>query len=134
MRKNTNKESLSRGLIDTLIIFARKIKEKGINSVHISTELDLNHSQYNNFQKLKYHGLVAKDKRFENKSGYWDITTRGINFLCNRDAIPKYVLVDDNQKVGESDEKVLISQFAPAYDSEYWQTNFKMDVSNYKLF
>lgn len=81
MRKDINKEQLSRELVDTLIIFAKKIRETGKNSVHISTQLKLSHSQYNNFQKLKYHGLVAKDNRFGNKSGYWNLTRTGFFFL-----------------------------------------------------
>lgn len=133
MRKQTNKEMLSRGLVDTLMIFAREVKRTGNNSIHISDKLDLNHSQYNNFQKLKYHGLVAKDGRFGNKSGYWCLTTRGIKFLSNKESVPVYVLVDDNQKVGESENKVFISELRPAFDDEYWQKNFEMEVSQYKL-
>ena len=49
----------------------------------------LNKSEYNNFQKLQYFGLIEKIPR----TRYWKITEVGVNFLNGNTAAPSYVWV-----------------------------------------
>ena len=51
-------------------------------------DLNLTKSQWTNFQKLRYWGLVAKT---ENMPGVWQMTERGINFIELATAIPRHV-------------------------------------------
>src|SRR5487761_378645 len=86
-------EHLSPGLIDTLLKFATKVKEKNANMIHLQNDLNLTKNQYNNFQKLRYFGLVAKVKDpTKRKSGYWALTRKAGNFLTGT-SIPRSVLV-----------------------------------------
>lgn len=96
-------------LVHTLMKFydASLIKQK--NVLHIPNDVDLTKQEYNNFQKLRFHALIAKYK--ENcihKRGYWLITSRGFDFLFNRISVPKKVQTYRNHVVNHSDTLVYI--------------------------
>jgi len=93
-------ESLSKGLIKTLGAFAEASIRKN-NKVHLQKDMTLDKNQYNNFQKLRYFGLVAKIK---DTPGCWLLTTRGSDFIFRDKYIPKKVKVVNNHKVDESEE------------------------------
>lgn len=135
-------ESLSLGLVNTLIKFVGAVKAKGINEIHLQTDVDLTHNQYNNFQKLRYHGLVhhAKNPDKSIKTGFWLITRNGGSFLRNVLELDKIVVVKDNLIDHEAtkrefphQQKVKISDFFPARDEDYWQREFSIEIFQGRL-
>jgi predicted transcriptional regulator len=87
----------------------------------VQKDLSLTKNDYNNFQKLRYHGLVAKVKA---KAGYWLITKRGGQFLRNEIAIPAGVKTFRNhvEEDGHTKETVRITDFKdryPTFQSEF---------------
>jgi hypothetical protein len=65
------------------------------------------------YAKLSHWGLIEEqesDSTKKNKSGYWKITKRGIDFVINGTSIPKYVFIYNGKTQGRSDETVLISE------------------------
>jgi hypothetical protein len=101
---------VSSGIIDALVKFKRAFIEKNRNTpdndpligVHTrrdmdGTENELNKSHYANWTMLRYHGLVAKDKK--QGKGYWMLTRRGSEFLKGNEAIPCRVQVMNNEVI-----------------------------------
>jgi len=98
-------ESLSAGLGNVLIMFAKEVKNIGKNCIHLQKDLKLTKNQYNNFQKLQYFGMVAKIKdETKIKSGYWFLTKKAIDFLQG-EKISKKVYVN-RKKVTMIGEKL----------------------------
>jgi len=119
-------ESMSKGLVDTLLTFADAVRREGRNKIHLQKEVNLTKNQYNNFQKLRYHGLVYKVK---DQPGYWLLTRNGGSFLRNELAIPKEVFVFNNHIVEKGHKLVRISEFyKTSFDEDYWQRNFSASI------
>lgn len=107
------RERVSKGIVKTLYKMAVVINTIGLNKVHPRNDLLLTKSEYNNFQKLRYHGLIAKYKiAGEIIPGYWLITFKGYNFLNEATATASYVEVLNNRVVGYSDNFVTYSEVA----------------------
>ncbi len=109
---------LSPGLVGCLIKAIEFVK-KNKNSFHLQYDLNLSKTEYNNMQKLRYHGLIAHD---EGKIGYWLITRRGGQFLRNEIDIPDGVLTFRNHIEGYSEKRVRITHFKnkfPYFESEF---------------
>lgn len=102
-------ESLSAGLAQTLIRFYQTVDRSGKNDVHVLKECGLTINAANNFQKLRYFGLVAK---VEGKSGHWLITRRGEAFVRNEIRVSKRVFVFRNAIQDRSTETVSIEEAA----------------------
>lgn len=95
-------ESLTKGLVLSLV----KVADVSMSRpVHLQKECTLTKNQYNNFQKLRYHGLVESPK-----TGYYSITQKGLDFL-HGESVPKSVEVEDNHTIDVSKNKVRISDF-----------------------
>jgi hypothetical protein len=110
--------TLTPGLINTLKKFALAVRNKG-NKIHIRHDLTLDISENNNFQKLKYWGLVAKFKMGnQHLSGYWVLTRLGSEFLKGQKDVAHKVFTEDNQKVNESKERINIKD---KMGDDYWQ-------------
>jgi len=92
-------ERLTPGICRTLVQFWTKVVEKKVNQVHLQRDLELDKNAYNNFQKLRYFGLVAKVK---DMSGYWLITRRGAQFVHGKTRVNKQVRIFDNHIVERS--------------------------------
>jgi len=116
---------LSKGLVNSLVLFKLKVCELDRNEIHLLKDMDFTKNQYNNFQKLRYHGLVAKvyDKETRmRKSGYWLLTRRGNQFLKNLISVPVRVSTFRNRIV-EKDEKcqfafeILKDHAMPVWDN-----------------
>lgn len=79
--------------------------------------------EYNNFQKLRYHALVAKVKRRGIlRRGYWLITKRGFDFLAGKVKIPDKVQTFRNRITAYSSRKVFVQQVygeMPYFDETY---------------
>lgn len=116
--------NLSAGLVQTLAKFAQAIKVKGVNDIHVGKDLVLDNAAYNNFNKLKYWGLVVKT----GVGGHWKLTEKGTLFLQNKIAINKRVKTFRN-KVEEKDEnRVTVQDCLNGYHDTYWQQEFGFDI------
>ena len=80
----THKHSISKSLVVGLI---RLYKAGGECNIK---ELGLTRNQWDNFQKLKYWGLVQQvNVDGKQKTGVWKVTPKGLSFLAGREFIPK---------------------------------------------
>lgn len=103
-------ERVSDLLARTLVYMHDTVVRTKRNSIHVSTELSLTSTQYNNFQKLRFHGLIAKVKENgELKSGYWLVTRRGHDFVMGTLAIPVKVKVFRNRVIDHDKQLVYMS-------------------------
>jgi hypothetical protein len=117
-------ELLSKGLAETLAQFREAVISKGENKIHLQSDLRLSKNQYNNFQKLRYHGLVAKT----DISGVWLLTRRGNRFLRGEIEIPKGVLVSRNKIQAMRRDKIKLLDLCSS--EPYW---FKKEDFTYEL-
>lgn len=101
------KSKLTLGLVDTLKIVAKEVIKRDVNDVHIK-DLNLTNSQFGNFNKLRYHALIAKVKiGGEHMQGRWLVTRRGWAFLKG-EAVPEYVITFRNNVVDHAENLVTI--------------------------
>lgn len=101
---------LTPGLINTLVKVYVGISSKGENVI-TKDELDLTHSEYGNFQKLRFHALIAKHKvdgKWNRRD--WLITRRGVEFLKDQIKIPYRVQTFRNKVVAHDAKKIGISE------------------------
>ena len=81
--------------------------------------------EYNNFQKLRFHGLVAHADE-NKKSGYWLLTSRAGKFLRGEITIPKKVKTFRNRVIEHSEEVTGIADFRNQV--EWFESEFNFDV------
>lgn len=91
--------SLTPGLVNGLVKFAKAVGAKHQNSVHLRHDMEghdfeLTRDEWSNFSKLRMHGMVAKDK--DAGAGYWLLTPRGASFLKGDLAVPSKVQTFNN--------------------------------------
>lgn len=110
------KESLSKGLVDTLVKFYLECRLYATFELHLQDETDLTKNQYNNFQKLQYFGLVAKT----DKTGVWSLTPNGRAFIEIGKMLAKYAYVFRNRVVETSGPMVCLSDYKQHIPDEYW--------------
>jgi hypothetical protein len=88
---------------------------------HLQKDLNLTNNQYNNFQKLKYWGLVEKvyvDGKRE--GGYWRFTDKATDLL-NGGSVSRQVTTFNNEVQSRSQEMVRLSETTGNYDlPEVW--------------
>lgn len=113
------KESLSKGLVDTLIRFYFMLHKSCAVSLHLQKQADFTKNQYNNFQKLKYFGFV---ENVPSKSGWWMLTQLGIDFISGLTYVPKFVMVFRNRTISKSDDLTNIADFRDKLPGHYWST------------
>jgi hypothetical protein len=109
---------MSPGLVGCLIKAIEFVKINK-NHFHLTKDLNLSKTEYNNFQKLRFHGLIAHSG---NKAGYWLITKRGGSFLRDEIEIPDGVKTFRNKVEGHSEKMIKISDFRgkfPSFQSEF---------------
>lgn len=101
-----HKETLSKHKLTMLQTAANHVKATHVNDFALS-DLSADSNNYNNFQKLRYHGLVhhVKDNGVV-KRGHWLITRRGWQFLRGEIEINKWVKVKQNELVEWSTETI----------------------------
>lgn len=68
--------------------------------------MKLSHSEFTNFQKLRYFGLAYNDKN----TNEWILTRKGKAFLSGQENVSKFVITENANVVEFSEEKVFISQ------------------------
>jgi hypothetical protein len=85
-----------------------------------------NPTRYNNFQKLRYHGLIAQARRNGVKlRDEWVITRNGWAFLRGELSLPKYVTVLDNHLVEGGKSKHLVKMLDVLKGGMYLETQFE---------
>jgi len=125
--------SLSRGLVDTFREFVTTVKRKGRNEIHLQEDMTMSNNEYNNFQKLRYWGLVHHADKENLKSGKWLVTRLGGQFIRGEIEIPKKVQTFRNRITDKSEETVKITDFYQYYDKEYWEREFDFNIYQSKL-
>jgi uncharacterized protein YaaR (DUF327 family) len=100
---------LTPGLVSALVTAIEFVHRAKRNSFHLQRDLaGLSKSAYNNFQKLRFHALVAK---IEDKPGYWLITARGGQFLRGKIKVPATVKTFRNRVIEHGKALVSIRKF-----------------------
>jgi hypothetical protein len=99
-------ERLSPLLVRCLVSLYIRVHEKGLNNVSISKELHLSKTEYNNFQKLRFHAMIAHVK---DHPGNWLITKRGAQFLSGTISVPLKVKIFRNHIQEHSHEMVSLT-------------------------
>ena len=106
-------QRLSKGLVKLLIQFKGKVLELNRNEIHLQKDLKLTNNQFGNFQKLRYHGFIAKvyDKETKlHKGGYWLLTKKGNQFVKSEISTAQSVFTFRNKIVDKSPNKVFLSE------------------------
>lgn len=118
------KQSLSKGIVTSLVKFATIARIKRMTNLHLVTDLELETNAHNNFQKLRYFGLVEKT----GKPGLWEITSKGLNFVAGRVAVEDHVITFRNKTQVRSNTSVFIDEILRDQDREYWQKEFPVEI------
>lgn len=119
------KETLSRIKVEILMSAGRLVAERMSNRFKLKdVEACTEPSHYNNFQKLRYHGLIAKAKvDGQLVRNEWVITRNGFRFLRGVISLPKYVLIKQNHVVERSD--LLVNLTEVWRGAPYLETSFE---------
>lgn len=114
---------ISKGLSNALIKFRIQVLERNTNMIHLKNEVPLTKSEFTNFQKLRYHGLVAKyidPVTKQHIAGYWLLTKRGNQFCKDQLSIPSIVYTFRNKIVDKHKVFVKLSEVLKGNDMPYW--------------
>ena len=117
--------TLTPGLVNCLIKALKTVRVTNTNRFHLLQDLNLTKMEYNNFQKLRFHGLVAHADE-NKKSGYWLLTSRAGKFLHGEITIPKKVKTFRNRVIEHSEEVTGIADFRNQV--EWFESEFNFDV------
>jgi hypothetical protein len=126
---------LNKGLVNVLIKFRQQVIAKGKNEVQIS-ELGLTTSEFCNFQKLRYHAMIAKCRDGEGKriGGYWLLTRRGNQFVKGLIEVPIKVGTFRNVIRKKSTEFVKITDVLKDNNLPYWDSTYDFQYELYDIF
>ena len=126
-------ENITKSQITLLNKLHRGIKRFNRNSIHLQDDLNLTKNEYNNFQKLRYNGLVAH----ADATGCWLMTRRGASFLKGEIDLPKGVLVFRNRIQKYATKRVDIKSVLKNDEPYYYQAGDfdyqPVDVIDFKL-
>lgn len=103
---------LSPGVVTALVKFKHAVIAKGENSVHLLKDMDgtdneLTRHEWNNFTKLRFHGLAVRDKQAG--AGYWLLTSRGNKFLRGELSVSLKVKTLNNHVIDHDELMVSVS-------------------------
>ena len=117
--------SLTPGLVKVLVKCYVYASEH--DNLFMMRDLKLDHSEYGNFQKLRFHALIAKKKQDGEKvERVWLITQRGADFLKGTIQIPDRVQTFRNKVVDHSPELVTVRDVMKS--DPYWESDFSFDI------
>jgi hypothetical protein len=127
--------TLTPGLVRVLIKFHEVVRTANRNDVEPSKEMQLSKSEYNNFQKLRFHALVAKVKKGgRHTTGHWLLTQRGREFLYGRASVPARVKTFRNQVIEHDTNLVTIRDIMQSGLPQFEQIeDFKYEVARLDL-
>lgn len=108
-------------LNEPLIVSLAKLRRAGGGPLNIKV-LGLTHSQWDNFQKLRYFDLVRQVwVDGSRKRGVWEITNHGRAFLDGREPSYRSVWTYRGQRVRWDDELVYVGAVVGGYQlREEW--------------
>lgn len=118
--------SMTVGLVKTLVKCYEHVCRTNCN-VFKMNDLKLDHSEYGNFNKLRFHGLIAKyrvDGEVQNRE--WVITRRGVAFLKGELQIPLRVKTFRNRVVDHDEEMVTVTNIMK--NQLYWEDKFDFSI------
>lgn len=122
------RHNINIGLVDSLRKMANEIRKTGVNSVNVRTELNLTKVRYNNFQKLRYFGLVHHVKHNGmSVKGNWLITKRGWAFLRGDIAVSRYILTFRNRIEARSDARKYIFEIEDSHNPNYFKDKYNIE-------
>jgi len=127
--------SLSQGLVNTLIKFRKEVLKKQkvqFNRIHIPKDVVFSKNEYNNFQKLRYFGLVAKyrNENGDREAGYWLLTRNGNRFCKGMIEMPKKVQTFRNKIVDKSELRVSVLDVLKSEELPYFEQDFSFDIAD----
>ena len=119
---NEHRHSLSKSLARALFKVWSKAGGEPINLKHVG----LTRNEWDNFQKLRYFGLV---KQTGNKTGVWQVTQYGEEFLFGEKRVPKTAVSYRGEFVKFEGSGILFSEATGYYYSRehYAQTSSPRD-------
>jgi|SRR5690606_2128878 len=123
-----HKETLTKIKCEMLKGAANLVISTGVNQFKMRDIGDFatEPTKYNNFQKLRYHGLVTQVKQNGVKlRNDWLITRNGWAFLRGELKLPKYVLVKNNHVEASGRSDVLVGLLDVLKGGEYMETRFE---------
>lgn len=105
--------SINTGLANAIVTIYQKSRSSPVKL----SDLRLTRNQLDNFQKLKYWGLVAPYVTQENnrKRGWWVMTELGRSFVERKAKIPKTVWTFNDTLVRFEGEEVFIDEIVEGY-------------------
>jgi len=120
--------TMSPGLVRVLAkCYEYLLGQRALENRFAMKDLNLDHSEYGNFQKLRFHALIAKVKEDgERVEREWLITKRGADFLKGEIQIPARVQTFRNQVVDHDEELVTITQVMQS--QIFWEKDFSYDI------
>ncbi len=113
-RLNVRQERITPGLCRTLRKFYEVIEAKGANNAHLQKDCNFTKSEFCNFSKLRYFGLVEKTS----DSGFWYLTQLGQLFVEGKLIVARRVYVRQNRVIDRSLECVSIIEALG--EQPYW--------------
>ena len=117
--------SITPGLVKTLIKCYVYASEH--DNEFKMRDLNLDHSEYGNFQKLRFHALIAKRKQDgERVERVWLITGRGADFLKGVMTIPDRVQTFRNRVVEHS--PIMVNVRDVMRSEPYWEEKFDFNL------
>lgn len=125
-----HKHTFSNAIAELFLAVAMSYGEE--QPFHLQRDISLTKNQYNNFQKLKYWGVI--EKHFEDgarRGGYWHLTEKARDVL-NGEPVPKWVKTFNNRVVEKSEQEIFLTQAVGSYDiPETWaKRSTRRDESN----
>lgn len=116
---NQRWDRITAGEVEFLIRFRDLIIANNKNLVNVPHEMKLSNVEYSDFQKLRYHALIAKYKEDGKcKRGWWVLTHRGNLFIKGELKIAEKVRIFRNRITGYSEELVTAAQVLET--DPYW--------------
>lgn len=122
------KVPLTVGFLKGLVKFRGAVALKGENKVHLlhdmqGTAFELTPHEWNNFSRLRFHGLVAKYKEDgQHIAGLWLLTKRGAQFLNGTIKIPESVMIFNNRIIDRSQVLVSLSEVFRNSELPYFES------------
>lgn len=106
--QDPHKENLNKHKLTMLQTAARHVIQTGVNEFSKKDFME-GHSNYANFPKLRYHGLIFKAQKDGKRiKGRWGITRNGWAFLRGDIELPVFVKVADNEIKERSDRTIHV--------------------------
>lgn len=103
--------NLSPGLVNSLIKAIQHVHTSGKNRFNANKDLGLTHNEAANFQKLRFHALVAHADGDNPRGGEWLITARGGAFLRGEIAVPQRVKTFRNKVIDHDAHLIDIAAY-----------------------